>query len=286
MPTKWTKLVMRLLVIVAIAIVVNDRATADPAKPVRLAVVLAPSFSGLMTDLIADFKSQGGPDVEVVAGIDIYDRARAGAADIVISHYGFSEVERFVQEGYGRWPRTVFSNQMVIIGPKADPAHIRGAPSAADAFQRIANARAPFVANALPAVMHLTDYLWERAGRPAKGDWYLDDGTSKGQAIKLADERGAYVIWGAPPFLQFLDKHASSLDILVASDPIFQRAMCTIVVDPGKVQGVNLEGAEDFQRYLLSSRAQARVAAFRAPNKPDLQLWWPAALHNDSGGAP
>ncbi len=259
-------------------------AEAGSDKPVRLAVVYAPLFSGLMADLIDDFKKQGGSDVEMVAGMDVYDRARAGQADIVISHYGFSEVERFVQDGYGRWPRPVFSNQMVIIGPKDDPAQIRGAASAVEAFRRLAETKAPYIPNALPAVAYLTDYLWESAGRPDKAGWFLETTEAKGRAIKLAEEKGGYVIWGAPPFLQFVQKHETHMQIMVANDPIFQRVMCSIVVNPDKVPGANTEGAAAFERYLLSPRAQARVAAFRTPDAKDMQLWWPAAHHNDNIG--
>lgn len=249
------------------------------AKPVRLAVVNTPLFSGLMADLVDDFKKQAGVDVTVISGEDIYDRARAGDVDIVLSHYGFRDVEEFVEQGYGRWPRLVFANQMAIIGPKSDPAHIRGMSSAADAFRRIADAKAPFVPNALPSVMYLTQYLWERSGQPDRTGWYLDVKEAKGQAIKRAEEKGAYVIWGAWPFLRFAQQHETQMEILVSSDPIFQRVMATVVVNPDKVPGVNAQGATALEEYLLSPRAQARVAAFRSMGS-DLQLWWPAARSN------
>lgn len=286
LPKKWKNVVATLLVVVASAIVVDGRPMADSIRPIRLAVVFTPAFSGLVADLIADFKSLSGRDVEVTTGIDIYTRARAGEADIVISHYGFIEVEQFVQEGYGRWPRTVFSNQMAIMGPTDDPAQIRSARSAAEAFRRIADTHAPFIANSLPAIIQITDYLWERSGHPEKGSWYRDNGTSKAEAIKLAEKSGAYVIWGASPFLKFAREHGTSLEMLFANDQILQRAMCTVVVDPKKVPGVNVEGAEALQRYLLSPRAQARVAAFREKGSPDFQLWWPEAFHNDGVSAP
>lgn len=279
--TFWCAVVLALLFAHPATANVKDAA----AKPIRLAVVYAPMFSGLMTNLIDDFKKQSGRDVTIVAGTDIYDRARAGEADIVISHYGFSEVERFVQAGYGWWPRPVFSNQMVIIGPKDDPARIRGATSAIEAFRRLAEAKATFVPNALPAVMNLTDYLWESAGRPDKTGWFLEATESKGRAITLAEEKGGYVIWGAAPFLQFVQKHETQMQILVANDPIFQRIMCSVVVNPDKVPGANEEGATVFEEYLLSPRAQSLVAAFRTPDSGDMQLWWPAALHNDNIGA-
>jgi tungstate transport system substrate-binding protein len=257
----------------------STAAPSDVAKPVRLAVVNTPFFSGLMADLIADFKKRTGREVTMITGQDIYDRARAGDVDIVVSHYGFRDVEDFVEGGYGRWPRLVFSNQMAIIGPKSDPAHIRGMTSASDAFRRIADAKAPFVPNALPSVMYLTEYLWERSGEPDKAGWYLDPKESKGQAIKRAEEKGAYVIWGALPFLRFAEQHETQMEILVASDPILQRVMASVVVNPDKVTGVNVEGAAAFEEYLTSPQAQARVAAFRS-HGIDLQLWWPAARSN------
>lgn len=255
----------------------------QPAKPIRLAAVFAPQMSGMIDILIHDFRKTSGLDVEVVTGMDIYDRARAGEADIVISHCGFGEVEKFVLDGYGRWPRTVFSNQMVLIGPKNDPAHVRGSKNATEAFRRIADTKIPFVPNALPAVMDLTDYLWESAGQPNKEGWFLEPEESKGRAIRLAESKGGYVIWGAPPFLRFAQKHETQMQILFADDPIFQRDMCSVVVNPDKIPGANEKSATAFEKYLLSPRAQAQIAAFRTPDAKDLQLWWPAALHNDSG---
>ncbi|MBS0238728.1 MAG: substrate-binding domain-containing protein [Proteobacteria bacterium] len=260
-----------------------DTPAARTNKPIRLAIVFAPVLSGLINDLIDDFRKASGLEVETVSGMDIYERARAGDADIVISHCGFGEVERFIKDGYGRWPRLVFANQMVLIGPPTDPAHIQNAKSATEAFRRLAETKSTFIPNGLPVVMNLTDYLWEGAGRPDKEGWYLNSTESKGRAVKLAEEKGGYVIWGAEPFLQFVQKHDTKMQILFASDPILQRVMCSVVVDPGKVPGANAESATAFEKYLLSPRAQARVAAFRTPAASNLQLWWPAALHNDNG---
>lgn len=260
-----------------------DTPAARTNNPIRLAIVFAPVMSGLINDLIDDFRKESGVEVETISGMDIYERARAGDADIVISHCGFGEVERFIQDGYGRWPRLVFANQMVLVGPPNDPAHIRDVKSAIEAFRRLAETKSTFIPNDLPVVMNLTDYLWEGAGRPDKEGWFQNPTESKGRAIKLAEEKSGYVIWGAEPFLQFVQKHDTKMQILFASDPILQRVMCSVVVDPGKVTGVNAESATAFEKYLLSPRAQARVAAFRNPGASNLQLWWPAAIHNDNG---
>ncbi len=259
-----------------------SRAGAEPGsnKVVRLAVVNTPQFSGLIDALVSEFKSQSGYDVQVYSGSDVYDRARAGEADIVISHYGKAPVERFVLDGYGLWPRMVFSNQLAIIGPKSDPAHIRGLSSAAEAFAQISKVKAPFVANDLAGIRYFTDMLWERAGRPDKTGWFLELGVSKGQAVAAAEERQGYVIFGAYPFLfRYKQKRQSDMEIMVASDPLLQRVMASVIVNAAKVSGVNTEGANALQSFLLEPKTQAKIAAFRSPGS-DIQLWWPAGRNN------
>jgi ABC-type tungstate transport system permease subunit len=51
------------------------------------------------------------------------------------------------------------------------------------------------------------------------------------------------------------------------------------VVNPKKVRGVNADGAEAFQDFLIAPATQARIRAFRYPDF-DQQAWWPAGRHN------
>ena len=256
---------------------------ANAKEILRLAVVNTPKFSGFMDDLIADFKATGGGEVSVYGGNDVFEKARAGEADLVIAHWGKSEVERFVLDGFGSWPRMVFSNQMAIVGPASDPAGIRGLKSAAEAFKKIAAAKALFAVNALPGVTYASDVLWLMAGSPAKGGWVLDPGIAKGQAMRFAEEKGAYTIWGALPFLRFKENNASTMELMVTADPLLQRVMAAIVVRSDKVSGVNPKAAEAFVAYLISPRGQARISAFRS-HGVDAQLWWPAGRHNAGEG--
>ena len=250
------------------------------ATTVRLVVVNTPQFSGLLDSLLPDFERESGIEVEVYSGSDVYKKARNGNADLVISHYGKKGVERFVMDGFGAWPRIVFSNQAVLIGHRSDPAGIRGLTRVAEAMQRIANKKAPFIHNDIPGIDYLTDVALESAGRPDRSGWFIDDGHAKAAAILLAEEKQGYVIWGAFPVLRFdTARDTSELEILVAEDPSLQRIMAAIVVNPEKVEGVNAEGARALVDYLLSPRVQAKIAAFRTPGS-DLQLWWPAGRNN------
>lgn len=273
---------IRYLIILALC-VVGGAATADESEDadvVRLAVVNTPQFSGLLDSLLRGFEQETGITVNVYSGKDVFSQARAGKADVVISHYGKQGVERFVMEGYGAWPEIVFSNQAVLIGHKSDPAGVRGMTSLAGAFERIADARAPFVHNDIPGIDYLTEIALESAGQPDRAGWFMDSGHAKAAAVLLAEEEKGYVIWGALPFLRFDgQRNSSELEILVAADPSLQRVMAAIVVDPEKVPGANAKGARALVDYLLSPRTQARIAAFRTPGS-DLQFWWPAGRNN------
>lgn len=67
--------------------------------------------------------------------------------------------------------------------------------------------------------------------------------------------------------------------VLLAADPVLQRVIAIILVNPAKVAEVNHEGAGALRDYLLTLCAQARIAQFRQPEYAG-EWWWPAAVHN------
>jgi tungstate transport system substrate-binding protein len=138
---------------------------------IRLATVPVPATSGLLSTVLPDFERQTGYRVQVLISTqDIYDIARTGAADLVISHYGFAGLEPFVLEGLGQWPHPVFASQAVVLGPPGDPANIRGLTDAIEAFRRIAATQSRYVVNNDPNVKYLTAVLWEGADWQSSGD--------------------------------------------------------------------------------------------------------------------
>jgi tungstate transport system substrate-binding protein len=247
---------------------------------VRLALVNVPDE--LLRPLLPDFQKQTGLQAEIVyAGNDPFGAGREGKADLVISHYGHKGVEPFVTAGLGLWPHPVFANQMALLGPPADPAHVRGLTDAAEAFRRIAAARSPFLVNNGAGAKYLEEILWTSAAVHEKGDWYLNLKSEGRKAAQDAAQKRAYVLWGISPFLRLKRQGPVDLMLLVVGDPIFQRIMVSIIVNPAKVTGVNAEGAKAFQEFLVSPSTQARIRAFRYPDF-DQQVWWPAGRHNSA----
>jgi tungstate transport system substrate-binding protein len=259
---------------------------------VRLAVVNATEFSGLFDALRHDFQQQTGYQLEVFSGSagtvgdtigddDIFVEGPDGVADVLISHYGRRPVQEFVLDGSGLWPVTVFANTMALIGPSSDPANIRGTRDVVEAFRRIAETESPYVSNGIRQAKYLENIIWEAAGRPPKTAWYIDEGARVGEAIDAAAAIGAYTLWGAFPFLQRQQEFQLDLELMVAEDPLLQRLMVSIVVNPEKFPVRNVEGAQALQQYLLTPAAQARIRAFRIPGI-DFQLWWPVGRSNSA----
>ena len=86
-------------------------------------------------------------------------------------------------------------------------------------------------------------------------------------------------MWGIIPFLKFKEATNSRLEAAVTDDPLLQRMMMTVIVNPEKIPGVNVTGAVALQKYLTSAATQARIRAFRYPGVIQ-QLFWPSGRDN------
>lgn len=259
--------------------------TTTSTSLVRLSSVVTPQDGGLYGDFLPDFERQTGYQVELTTGQDVYGPARDGQADVVLSHYGHKDAQAFVQDGFGQWPQPVFFNQLALLGPPSDPAQVQDLTDLVEAFRRIANTQSPLIVNDIEGVKYLTELLWNAAGSPEKEGWYNDQGLQGQDAIAEAAQQGGYVFWGLTPFLRTQLQNEVELQPLVLNDPLLQRIMATVAVNPDKVAEVNVEGAEAFQQYLLDPATQARIRAFRLPGI-DQQIWWPAGRNNASYALP
>jgi len=286
-PSRRTALVVCGVLVGLVCLVVGAEhapsVVAAQPSTVRLALVNVPDE--VLRSLLPVFREQHGHSAVIAyTGNDPFSEGRAGRADLVIAHFGHAGVEPFITAGLGRWPKAVFANQMALIGPSSDPAGVRGVRTLSEAFRRIATTKSRYVANASAGGTYLEAIAAAgmSSGRPVSPD---SGGLENAAAVRFAAERGAYVIWGIPPFLRWKRQQsieqATDLEPLVIDDPTMQRIMVAIVVNPSAVKGVNSPGAEAFQSFLLGPAIQARIAAFRYPDF-NQQVWWPAGRHNSA----
>lgn len=267
---------------VGIALAVSLRPISGTSREpsVRLALVNVPG--DILRPLLPEFQKQTGRSAEIVyTGNDPFGVARDGKADLVISHYGHPGVQPFVTSGLGLWPHAVFANTYALLGPPGDPANVRGLTNAAEALRRIAETKSTFVVNDSAGGKYIENILWSDAGIEPTGSWYVDLNIEGPTAAQTANKRAAYVLWGLPPFLRLKRQAHLDLEPLVVGDPLFERIMVLIVVNPANVRGVNADAAKAFESFLLAPRTQARIRAFRYPDL-NQQAWWPAGRNNNA----
>jgi len=260
---------------------VGAAAVEDKQSGIRLLTVGAALTGGMMQDLVAEFEAETGHEVTVTAaGEDIFDRARAAEADLVMAHLGFTELHDFVADGRGQWPAPVLSNTVAFLVPPSDPAGVRGADDAVEAFRLIAESRQPFIVNELGETRYVTDTLWNASGRPDKEEWFLELGLSGAPAVQEADRRSGYTLWGLHPFLMLRQQQPLDLEPVLFDDSILQRIIASVVVrrPPGRV---NERAARTLQTYLVDPATQAEIRSFRLPGI-DGPVFWPAGNQNDN----
>src|SRR3954471_9367980 len=115
-------------------------------RAITVASTTSTEQSGLFGYLLPLFSKAAGISVKVVAvgtgqALDI---GRRGDADVVFVHDRPAE-DRFMAEGNGVKRFVVMYNDIVVVGPRRDPAGIAGEKDVTAAFRKVASERAPFV---------------------------------------------------------------------------------------------------------------------------------------------
>ncbi|HYQ90613.1 MAG TPA: substrate-binding domain-containing protein, partial [Candidatus Competibacteraceae bacterium] len=146
----------------------------DGSKPFTLATG-SPGEIGLLEALAQACSRQSPMTLRwVKAGSgEALDFLKARQVDVVLVHAPAAEATA-VKEGWAVKPTLIGSNEFHIVGPENDPAKIREASSAIDAYRHIAAAGAPFISRADNSGTHKKEMqLWKAAGIEPKGDWYI-----------------------------------------------------------------------------------------------------------------
>ncbi|MGL4260172.1 MAG: extracellular solute-binding protein [Afipia sp.] len=253
-------------------------ATPVPAqdKSIVVASTTSTQDSGLFGYILPLFKAKTGIDVKVIAqGTgQALDTARRGDADVVFVHAKAQE-EKFVSEGQGVKRFDVMYNDFVLIGPKTDPAGIKG-KDIVTALKTIQEKAAPFVSRGDKSGTHSAELaLWKQAAvdlETAKGPWYREIGQGMGAALNTAGAMNAYVVSDRGTWLSF--KNPGDLAIVVEGDRRLFNQYGVILVNPEKHPTVKKDLGQSFIDWLISPEGQAAIAAYQVNGK---QLFFPNA---------
>jgi tungstate transport system substrate-binding protein len=233
--------------------------------------------SGLFGHILPLFKAKTGIDVKVIAlGTgQALDVARRGDADVVFVHARGAE-ETFVQEGFGVKRYPVMYNDFVLIGPKGDPAGIRGSKDIVAALKTLKDKRMPFISRGDKSGTHMAEIsLWKLAGIEIAGErgrWYKAIGQGMGAALNTASVADAYVLSDRGTWLSF--KNKGDLVIAVDGDKLLFNQYGVILVNPRKHPTVKAALAQEFIDWLISPEGQRAIADYKINGA---QLFYPNA---------
>ncbi|MFZ4808782.1 MAG: substrate-binding domain-containing protein [Hyphomicrobiaceae bacterium] len=246
-------------------------------KSIVVASTTSTQDSGLFGHLLPLFKAKTGIDAKVVAqGTgQALDTGRRGDADVVFVHAKAQE-EKFVADGFGVARFDVMYNDFVVIGPKSDPAKIKGGKDVVAALKAIDGAGAAFVSRGDKSGTHAAELaLWKAAGLDpagAKPAWYREIGQGMGAALNTSGAMGAYVLSDRGTWISF--KNKGDLEIVVEGDQKLFNQYGIILVNPAKHPNVKKELGQQFIDWVLSAEGQNAIRSYKIEGQ---QLFFPNA---------
>ena len=273
-------LTRRLVIAVAASLAFGGCAYAQD-KSIVVASTTSTQDSGLFGHILPMFKAKTGIDVKVVAqGTgQALDTARRGDADVVFVHAKPAE-EKFLSEGFGVKRYPVMYNDFVLIGPKGDPAGVKGSKDITAALGAIKAKGADFISRGDKSGTHQAEVnLWKVAGVDIgkdKGPWYKEIGQGMGAALNTASASNAYVLADRGTWLSF--KNRGDLVIAVEGDKRLFNQYGVMLVNPEKHPSVKKDLGQQLIDWLVSSEGQKAIADYKINGE---QLFYPNA--SDSG---
>lgn len=241
---------------------VTEAPSAVASKDLILATTTSTQDSGLLDVLVPAFQAASGYTVKTVAvgsGAAL-KLGTEGNADVLLVHSPAAEKD-FMTAGSGVDRHLVMHNTFLVVGPAADPAGIKGMTSAADAFAKIAAAKAPFISRGDGSGTEAKELaIWKKLAITPDPAWYVQSGQGMGATLQVASEKSAYTLtdiatWAAT-------RKNLALESVVEGDPALLNIYHVISVNPATWPKVNAAGATAFSDYLVSADAQALIGAF------------------------
>ena len=246
-------------------------------KSIVVASTTSTQDSGLFGFILPKFKAKTGIDVKVIAqGTgQALDTGKRGDADVVFVHAKAQE-EKFVADGFGVKRFGVMYNDFVLIGPKSDPAKIKGGKDVLVGLKAISEKGSPFVSRGDKSGTHSAELaLWKGASiDPAstKPAWYREIGQGMGAALNTAGAMGGYVLSDRGTWISF--KNKGDLEIVVEGDRRLFNQYGIILVNPEKHPSVKKELGQAFIDWVVSAEGQEAIRAYQIEGK---QLFFPNA---------
>ena len=247
-------------------------------KLITVASTTEAQDSGLFGHLLPIFKQKTGIAVNVVSvgTRQALDLGRRGEVDVVFVHAKLPEL-MFIDEGEGVKRYPVMYDDLVLVGPKSDPAHIVGMEDVAEALRTIEAEQAPFMSRGDRSGTHSAELaLWNKdAGiniEKQKGPWYTSTGQGMEATLKSAAASNAYLLSDRGTWISF--KNKGGLQIVLEADRRLFNQFSVILVSSAKHPNVKKDLGQQLIDWLVSTEGQKAIADYKIDGK---QLFYPNA---------
>ncbi|MTI81305.1 MAG: tungsten ABC transporter substrate-binding protein [Firmicutes bacterium] len=245
-------------------------------KDIILATTTSTRDSGLLDVLEPMFEEQTGYNLKVVAvGTGkALSMGEAGEADALLTHAPSAEQKLVDAEAVTNY-QVIMHNDFVIIGPKDDPAGIKGGKVAADAFAAIADSEILFVSRGDDSGTNKKELaIWKDGGVEPSGQWYQETGSGMGDTLVVANQKLAYTLTDRATYLAHKDN--LDLEIMVEGDGVLLNIYHAMQVNPDKYDKVNAEGGKAFVEFMVNAETQEVIKDF-GKDKYGQPLFFPDA---------
>lgn len=263
-----------------LALMLLSQALAAPGlaqERLRMSTTTSTENSGLLKVLLPPFEAAHNVKVDVIAvGTGkALKLGENGDVDVVFTHDPDLE-DKFMAAGFGASREKVMHNDFVVVGPAADPAGIKAAKTAADAFRRLAQGEAPFISRGDASGTHQKEKaVWKAAGVEPKGAWYVPAGQGMGEVLHMADEKRGYTLTDRGTYIAYQSK--IELTTLFEGDPILFNPYSIMAVNPAKHPHTKHDLAKKLVAFIVSREGQKLIAGYTLHDK---QLFFPDAIPN------
>lgn len=261
------------LAVLAAALVVGAAAgcgsSAEPSvqrDQLIVATTTSLNDSGLLEDAILPALKASQPELTVkvvaVGSGEAIAMGAKGEADVLLVHSPADEAQ-FMADGHGTLRLPFAYNHFVIVGPADDPAKVKQAKTAADAFASIASSSSAFVSRGDQSGTHKKELkIWDAAGVTPKGDWYLSTGQGMGETLRVASEKQGYTLTDVGTYLA--QKASLDLVALTSESEDLKNVYDVIIVNQNEFPAVNAAAAEQLSALLVGAEGQKLIGDYGA----------------------
>jgi tungstate transport system substrate-binding protein len=220
-------------------------ATGSPGE-LGLLKVLGETFSDKMGDktTLIWIKAGSGASLKLLKDKKV---------DMVMVHAPKAEKEA-VKQGWATKRTLLGSNEFFIVGPANDPAKIKDAKTAAEAYQRIAKAKAKFFSRGDNSGTHKKEMsIWKKAGIKPEGDWYVVTKDFMTATLKRANADKGYFMVDSSTWVAE-KKNLPNLKVLFKGDKVLVNTYHALAQPKGATPGAAT--AVEFIEFVASPQGQ------------------------------